>query len=200
MPSKHRLCRVTGFEAVAPYTLRVEFDDKTVQVIDFEPILAGQIYGPLRDQAVFDQVSLDPEVHTLVWPTGADFDPATLHDWPEHLASLKTMATRWAKMELDDEWIAARQAQAALARFGPFETLASISKAEGVPLSTLAQAAREQRMPAVAIPGGWLARRTAVQQRIGLQSGRGRPRKPKGKAPAQPKPAASAKAVRRAVR
>ena len=198
MPSKHRIFRVTDFTAVAPFTLRVEFDDKTAQVIDFEPILAGQIYGPLRDEALFDQVSLDPEVNTLVWPNGADFDPATLHDWPEHLASLKTMATRWAKMELDDEWIAARQAQDALARFGPFETLASISKAEGVPLSTLAQAAREQRLPAVAIPGGWLARRTAVQQRIGLQSGRGRPRKSQVKAPARAKKAVSARAARRA--
>jgi len=30
---------------------------------------------------VFRQVRLDPEVHTVVWPNGADFDPATLHDW-----------------------------------------------------------------------------------------------------------------------
>jgi hypothetical protein len=36
--------------------------------------------GPLRDQALFRQVRLDSEVHTLVWPNGADFDPATLHD------------------------------------------------------------------------------------------------------------------------
>jgi hypothetical protein len=24
-------------------------------------------------------VKIDPEVHTLVWPNGADFDPATFH-------------------------------------------------------------------------------------------------------------------------
>lgn len=200
MSSKHRHFCVTGFEIIAPYALRIEFDDMTVQVIDFEPILAGQVYGPLRDEALFDQVSLDPEVNTLVWPNGADFDPATLHDWPEHLASLKAMATRWAKVELDDEWTAARQAQDALVRFGPFETLTSISKAEGVPLSTLAQAAREQRLPAVAIPGGWLARRTAVKQRIGLQSGRGRPRKTQPKTPTRAKKAALTKTARRAAR
>lgn len=33
---------------------------------------------------LFNQVGIDPEVKTLVWLNGADFDPATLHDWPEH--------------------------------------------------------------------------------------------------------------------
>jgi len=43
--------------------------------------LHGKIYGPLQDLAVFNQVRLDPEVRTLVWPNDADFDPADLHDW-----------------------------------------------------------------------------------------------------------------------
>ena len=30
-------------------------------------------------------MEIDPEVHTLVWPNGAGFDPATLHDWPEYI-------------------------------------------------------------------------------------------------------------------
>jgi hypothetical protein len=46
-------------------------------------VLAGQIFGPLADPRVFEQVRLDEESGTLVWPNGADFDPATLHDWPE---------------------------------------------------------------------------------------------------------------------
>ena len=54
------------------YTLRVTFDDTTTQVIDFSPILEGELYGSLRDVALFNQVQLDPEVHTLVWPNGAD--------------------------------------------------------------------------------------------------------------------------------
>jgi hypothetical protein len=92
----HPIYRVVSFAIVAPYTLRVTFDDTTTQVIDFSPILEGELYGPLRDVALFNQVQLDPEVHTLVWPNGADFDPATLHDWPEHLESLKALANRWA--------------------------------------------------------------------------------------------------------
>ncbi|HEX8234349.1 MAG TPA: hypothetical protein VF600_00170 [Abditibacteriaceae bacterium] len=44
---------------------------------------------------MFNQVQLDPEVHTLVWPNGADFDPATLHDWPQHIQELKVRANQW---------------------------------------------------------------------------------------------------------
>jgi hypothetical protein len=79
----HPIYHVKSFQIVAPYTLRVTFDDDTAQTINFEPILAGQLFRPLRDLTLFNQVRIDPEVHTLVWPNGADFDPATLHDWPE---------------------------------------------------------------------------------------------------------------------
>jgi len=58
----------------------VQFVDQTEQVINFEPVLGGELYRPLRDLDLFNQVQIDPDVHTLVWPNGADFDPATLHD------------------------------------------------------------------------------------------------------------------------
>jgi len=32
----------------------------------------------------------------LVWPNGADFDPATLHDWPELGDELAAMARSWS--------------------------------------------------------------------------------------------------------
>jgi hypothetical protein len=91
----HPIYRVRSFEIVGAYTLRVRFDDHTEQVIDFRPVLAGELFGPLRDLALFDQVRIDPEVHTLVWPSGADFDPATLHDWPAHVDSLTARARQW---------------------------------------------------------------------------------------------------------
>jgi Protein of unknown function (DUF2442) len=70
----------------------VLFEDGTAQVVDFRPVLAGQIFGPLADRRVFDQVRLDEESGTLVWPNGADFDPATLHDWPEEGPRLAALA------------------------------------------------------------------------------------------------------------
>ena len=93
----HPIYRVSSLEVVAPYTLRVEFDDHTSQVIDFRPVLAGALYGPLRDGSLFNRVQIDPEVHTIVWPNGADFDPATLHDWPRHLKEFSILAGQWEK-------------------------------------------------------------------------------------------------------
>ncbi|MBA3438356.1 MAG: DUF2442 domain-containing protein [Pyrinomonadaceae bacterium] len=91
----HPIYRVQSFQIVAPYTLSVQFDDNTEQTINFEPILAGELYRPLRDLSLFDQVSVDREVHTLVWPNGADFDPATLHDWNDHVQALTARAQQW---------------------------------------------------------------------------------------------------------
>jgi Protein of unknown function (DUF2442) len=93
----HPIYRVRSFQTVAPYTLRVQFDDASEQVINFEPILAGELFEPLRDLALFNQVRIDPEVHTLVWPNGADFDPATLHDWPQHIQALAARAREWTR-------------------------------------------------------------------------------------------------------
>ena len=95
----HHIYRVVFFEIQAPYTIRVRFDDETEQVIDFQAVLEGDVFGPLRDASLFSQVRIDPEVHTLVWPNGADFDPATLHDWPERLPEFQKMAKRWSLVE-----------------------------------------------------------------------------------------------------
>lgn len=93
----HPLFDVTNFEIVAPYTLRVVFDDESEQTINFEPILYGELYGPLRDLALFNQVRLDEETCTLVWPNDADFDPWILHEWPRMVDSLAARARTWAE-------------------------------------------------------------------------------------------------------
>ncbi len=93
----HPIYRILQFRIVGAYTIWVAFDDGTEQIIDFQNVLAGELFGPLRDLNLFNQVSLDPEVHTLVWPNGADFDPATLHDWQEQGEAL---AVRAQKLEL----------------------------------------------------------------------------------------------------
>ena len=91
----HPIYRVRWFEIVAPYTLRVGFDDNNEQTIDFRPVLAGELFGPLRDLDLFNRVQIDSDVHTLVWPNGADLDPATLHDWPQVVGALAGQTKEW---------------------------------------------------------------------------------------------------------
>lgn len=92
---EHPIYRVIQFEIVAPYTLRVVFSDGKEQTINFQSVLAGEIFGSLLDESLFNQVEIDPEIHTLVWPNGADFDPETLHDWPKYVDSIKTLIKQW---------------------------------------------------------------------------------------------------------
>jgi len=96
----HPIYRVLNFEIVAPYTLRLHFDDATEQTINFQAVLAGELYAPLRDLKLFYRVKIDPEVHTLVWPNGADFDPATLHDWPLLEPALAERAKLWQAVQV----------------------------------------------------------------------------------------------------
>jgi hypothetical protein len=91
----HTIHRVTRFAIVGPYTLDVTFMDGTERRIDFEPVLRGPLFGPLRNLATFDAVRLDPEAGTLVWPNDADFDPATLHDWSDVIDELAMRARTW---------------------------------------------------------------------------------------------------------
>ena len=98
---EHQVCRVVEFEIVGPYSLRVTFSDGKAQVIDFKPVLKGVLYGPLQDRGLFNQVEIDPEIHTLVWPNGADFDPATLYDWPDYLESMKKLAKQWESKKIE---------------------------------------------------------------------------------------------------
>ena len=93
---EHPIYRVIKFEIVGIYTLRVQFDDGVSRTINFEPVLEGEMYAPLRQGPVFNSVKIDPEIQTLVWPNGADFDPATLHDWPLYEAALCERARIWA--------------------------------------------------------------------------------------------------------
>lgn len=94
----HSIHRVTSFERIGAHALRVELANGSRQTIDFTPVLAGELYGPLQDPEVFAQVRLDYEVHTLVWPNGADFDPATLHDCPLVAEELAARACVWGSI------------------------------------------------------------------------------------------------------
>ncbi|MBH0176867.1 MAG: DUF2442 domain-containing protein [Nitrospira sp.] len=94
----HPIYQVRAVEIVEPYTLRVQFTDDTEQIVYLKPVLAGELYGPLLDLKLFNQVTVDSEIKTLVWQNGADFDPATLHDWPQHKDAFAARAREWIRV------------------------------------------------------------------------------------------------------
>lgn len=71
----NRIVHVTPLER---YRLHVEFDDGVYGTIDLSNRLFGEMFEPLRDEAIFRQVSID--AHGVVcWPNGADLAPDAIH-------------------------------------------------------------------------------------------------------------------------
>jgi Protein of unknown function (DUF2442) len=74
------MIRVTDVRLVRDFVVWVRFNDGSEGEVDLSGELDGPIFEPLKDPKVFAQVRLDPDVHTLVWPNGADLAPEFLHD------------------------------------------------------------------------------------------------------------------------
>jgi hypothetical protein len=100
---RHRIVRVTAFNVVGPHTLWLKFDDGLERTIDLSPVLAGEMYKVLSDPDYFAQVRLDPENHTVFWPNGADFDPETLHDWPNVEQAWIDRVNQWSQGRLGED-------------------------------------------------------------------------------------------------
>ena len=75
------MIRVTDVKLVRDFVVWVRFNDGFEGEVDLFGELDGPIFEPLKDPKVFALVRLDPDVHTLVWPNGADLVPEFLHDY-----------------------------------------------------------------------------------------------------------------------
>jgi len=47
--------------------------------VDLEGELWGEVFEPLKDRLLFQSFKIDPDLQTLVWPTGADLAPEFLY-------------------------------------------------------------------------------------------------------------------------
>lgn len=92
----HPIYRIIKVSVPKAYWISVQFDDGTTKEINLESILYGEMYGPLRDAAMFMKAEIDPVVGTLQWPNGADFDPAILYHWEDHAKEFIERAREWA--------------------------------------------------------------------------------------------------------
>jgi hypothetical protein len=70
---------ITKVSYLQGYELELTFNHQETVRVDLEAELHGEIFEPLKSQAIFQQVAIDPETHTIAWPNGADFAPEFLH-------------------------------------------------------------------------------------------------------------------------
>lgn len=71
---------VVEVKPLGEYRLYLRFEDDASGSVDMAALVDFQgVFAPLRDQAFFDQVRVEPDLGTIVWPNGADIDPVVLY-------------------------------------------------------------------------------------------------------------------------
>ncbi len=92
---------VKSFEIVAPFTLKINFEDNTSRTINFEPITGYGMYRALRDPEFFNKVFISDGIPTLTWPNGADFNPDHLYNWPEYEKLYVKQVREWEGIQTE---------------------------------------------------------------------------------------------------
>lgn len=72
------LNRVVRVTPLPKYRLHVEFDDGVTGTIDLSAELTGPVFGPLRDETRFNQVTID-DYGAVCWPNGPDLAPDAMY-------------------------------------------------------------------------------------------------------------------------
>jgi len=72
--------RLKTAEYAGDYRIKVTFEDGTEGVLDLKDELWGEVFEPLKDVSKFREFRVDPELRTIVWPTGADLAPEYLYE------------------------------------------------------------------------------------------------------------------------
>ena len=72
---------VTDVEPLDGFEIRATFSDGAIKEIDLSELIgAGGVFAPIRDRReIFEQVSVNPESHTVEWPGDVDLDPDVLY-------------------------------------------------------------------------------------------------------------------------
>ena len=73
--------RITGAYPTGGHTLELTFTDGARGEVDLRSDILGRggVLAALEDTAFFQQVRVDPEAGTIVWPNGVDMCPDVLY-------------------------------------------------------------------------------------------------------------------------
>ena len=74
------MLRLVEARYVHDYTIWLRWNDGSQGEVDLAGDLDGPIFEPLKDKGFFQRFILSPEMHTLVWPNGADLAPEFLRE------------------------------------------------------------------------------------------------------------------------
>ena len=74
---------VTDVRVLDGHRIELTFSDGVCGVVDLANRVVGRggVFGPLEDPEFFRRVTVDNELGTVVWPSGADFCPDLLYRW-----------------------------------------------------------------------------------------------------------------------
>jgi hypothetical protein len=72
------IIHISEARVVGQHSLELAFNNGVRKRVNLRRELYGPVFEPLRDPARFAEVRLDPDLHTVVWPNGADFAPEFL--------------------------------------------------------------------------------------------------------------------------
>ncbi len=70
--------RVVSVEPRSGRRLLVTFSDGTRKVYDCTPLLSGEVFAPLKDDALFRSVKADPGGYGVVWNDNIDLAESEL--------------------------------------------------------------------------------------------------------------------------
>lgn len=75
------LARIIEAAPLGDRWVRLHFSDGLVQDVNLGPVFeVGGVFAPMRDdRTVFEQVRVDEESGTIVWPGEVDLDPDVLY-------------------------------------------------------------------------------------------------------------------------
>jgi len=72
--------RLVEARYVGDFVIWLKFADGTEGEVDLKDELEGPVFEPLKNPEYFKKFALHSELHTLVWPNGADLAPEFLYE------------------------------------------------------------------------------------------------------------------------
>ncbi|MFG3818239.1 DUF2442 domain-containing protein [Limnothrix redekei] len=95
---------ITKVSYLQGYELELIFNNQEMVRVDLDAELHGEIFEPLKSLAVFQQVTIDPETHTIAWPNGADFAPEFLYQIGQKISATPPTATNSYRVVFHDNY------------------------------------------------------------------------------------------------